>query len=157
METIFSPITSASRAGISVIRISGAEVRECLKSLGFKGEAQHQKISFHKIRDPKNAELIDEVLISYFKAPQSFTGEDVAEISIHASSFILKKILGILSEQKNCRLAEAGEFSKRAFLNGKLDLVQVEAIPDLIAAETEAQHRQALRQLDGGLGEIYKS
>jgi tRNA modification GTPase len=155
MQTIFAPITSPSRAGISVIRISGAEVRECLQTLGFKGAPQHQKISFQKILDPKNSQIIDETLISFFSAPASFTGEDVAEISIHASSFILKKILEILSAQKNCRLAEAGEFSKRAFLNGKLDLVQAEAIPDLIAAETESQHRQALQQLEGVLGTIY--
>lgn len=157
MLTIFAPITSPLRAGISVIRISGNETKKCLKSLGFKGEIRHQKTSFQKIFDPKSGELIDETLISFFCAPNSFTGEDVAEISIHASSFILKKVLKILSEQKNCRLAEAGEFSKRAFLNGKLDLIQVEAIPDLIAAETEAQHRQALKQLEGNLGEIYKN
>lgn len=156
-ETIFSPVTSSSRAGISVIRISGNQAKNCLEILGFKGEPQHQKVSLQKIYDPQNQQLIDEALVSFFKSPKSFTGEDVAEISIHASPFILKKILEILSSQKNCRLAEAGEFSKRAFLNGKLDLVQAEAIPDLIAAETEAQHRQALRQLEGGLGEIYKN
>ncbi len=155
MQTIFAPITSPSRAGISVIRISGGEVLECLQTLGFKGAPQHQKVSLQKILDPKNSQIIDEALISFFQAPRSFTGEDVAEISIHASSFILKKILEILSGQKNCRIAEAGEFSKRAFLNGKLDLVQAEAIPDLIAAETESQHRQALQQLEGALGTIY--
>ncbi len=157
MPTIFAPITSPIRAGISVIRISGSEVLQCLKTLGFKGTPTHQKILFQKIRDPKTSEIIDEVLISFFKSPKSFTGEDVAEISVHASPFIVKKVLEILSEVKNCRFAEAGEFSKRAFLNGKLDLVQAEAIPDLIAAETAAQHRQALQQLDGKLGEIYEN
>lgn len=156
MPTIFAPITSLTRAGISVIRISGPQTIECLKSLGFKGTPQHQKISFQKILDPKTTKIIDETLISFFENPQSFTGEDVAEISIHASPFISKKLLEILSEQKNCRLAEAGEFSKRAFLNGKMDLVQAEAIPDLIAAETAAQHKQALEQLEGKLGEIYE-
>jgi len=157
MFTIFAPITSPFRAGISVIRISGNETKKCLEILGFKGEPQHQKISFQKIFDPKTAELIDETLISFFRAPNSFTGEDVAEISIHASPFISKKILEILSSQENCRLAEAGEFSKRAFLNGKIDLVQAEAIPDLISAETESQHRQALKQLEGNLGKIYEN
>ena len=156
MSTIFAPITSQFHSGVSLIRISGPQVLQCLQSLGFKGEAQHQKISLQKIIDPKTGEKIDEALISFFKAPKSFTGEDVAEISIHASSFILKQILEILSAQKNCRLAQAGEFSKRAFFNGKLDLVQADAIPDLIAAETKSQHRQALRQLDGKLGEIYE-
>lgn len=157
MSTIFAPITSPAKAGISVIRISGPQTIECLHALGFKGEPQHQKISFHKIFDQKTSEKIDEVLISFFQAPQSFTGEDVAEISIHASPFIAQKIFRILSQIQNVRFAQAGEFSKRAFLNGKLDLVQAEAIPDLIAAETEAQHRQALRQLDGKLGEIYEN
>jgi len=94
--------------------------------------------------------------VSFFAAPKSFTGEDVAEISIHASPFIAKQIFEILGALENCRFAAAGEFSKRAFLNGKLDLVQAEAIPDLIAAETAAQHKQALQQLSGKLGEIYE-
>ncbi len=156
MSTIFAPITSPARAGISVIRISGPQVVNCLEILGFKGNPEHSKITFQKIRDPKTSEIIDEVLVSFFQSPKSFTGEDVAEISIHASPFIAKKIFEILSDQKNCRFAEAGEFSKRAFLNGKLDLVQAEAIPDLIAAETAAQHKQALRQLEGKLGAIYE-
>lgn len=156
MPTIFAPITSPARAGISVIRISGPQVVSCLQILGFKGNPEHSKITFQKIRDPKTSEIIDEVLVSFFQSPKSFTGEDVAEISIHASPFIAKKVFEILSDQKNCRFAEAGEFSKRAFLNGKLDLVQAEAIPDLIAAETAAQHKQALRQLEGKLGAIYE-
>ena len=156
MPTIFAPITAPLKAGISVIRISGTATIECLKILGFKGAPQHQKVSLQKIRDPKTSELIDEVLISFFQSPHSFTGEDVAEISIHASPFIARKVFAILLEQKNCRFAEAGEFSKRAFLNNKLDLVQAEAIPDLISAETAAQHRQALQQLEGSLGKIYE-
>ncbi len=157
MNTIFAPITSPIRAGISIVRISGSDVKKCLQDIGFKGQIQHQKVSFQNIFDPKTGEKIDEVLISFFQSPKSFTGEDVAEISLHASPFILKKLLNIFSEMPNCRLAEAGEFSKRAFLNGKMDLVQAEAIPDLIAAETAAQHKQALRQLEGKLGEIYEN
>ena len=156
MPTIFSTITSPIRSGVSVIRISGPNTFDCLKTLGFHKTPQHQKVSFCKITDPKTSEIIDETLISCFKLPHSFTGEDVAEISIHASPFITKKIFKILSSIENVRLAQAGEFSKRAFLNGKLDLVQAEAIPDLIAAETEAQHKQALKQLQGKLGDIYE-
>lgn len=156
MPTIFAPVTSSVRAGISVIRISGANTLKCLQILGFSGTPQHQKISFQKIRDPKTSKIIDEVLVSFFQSPKSFTGEDVAEISIHASPFITKKLFEILSNIEDVRLAEAGEFSKRAFLNGKLDLVQAEAIPDLIAAETATQHKQALRQLEGKLGKIYE-
>ncbi len=157
MHTIFAPITSSHLGAVSVIRISGTETSQCLKALGIKKEPAHQKISFHKISDPNNSELIDEVLVSFFKSPNSFTGEDVAEISIHASPFILKKVSSILTTQKNVRIAEAGEFSKRAFLNGKIDLVQAEAIPDLIASETESQHKQALKQLQGKLGQIYEN
>lgn len=156
MSTIFSNITAINGGSISTIRISGPKTAECLKSLGFKGEPTHQKTSFQKILDPKTKELIDESLVSFFKSPNSFTGEDVAEISLHASHFINRKIFEILSEIDEVRIAEAGEFSKRAFLNGKIDLVQAEAIPDLIACETEAQHKQALRQLAGKLGEIYE-
>ncbi len=157
MSTIFAPITSLHKSGISIIRISGPQTIEALQTLGFQGLPQHQKISFQKIRDPKTCEIIDECLISFFKSPNSFTGEDVAEISIHASSYILKKIFNILSEIENLRFAEAGEFSKRAFLNGKIDLTQAEAIPDLIASETASQHKQALQQLQGKLGNIYEN
>jgi tRNA modification GTPase len=157
MSTIFAAITSQFRAGIAVLRISGPQTVSCLKILGFKGLPQHQRISLQKIRDPKNSAIIDEALISFFAAPKSFTGEDIAEISVHASSFIIKKIFEILSEVKDTRLAQAGEFSRRAFLNGKIDLVQAEAIPDLIAAETEMQHKQALKQLEGQLGKIYEN
>jgi len=156
MTTIFSTITSNLSSAVCVIRISGPQTIFCLQNLGIKAAPEHQKISFYKIRDPRTSEIIDEVLVSFFKGPQSFTGEDVAEISIHASPFITKKIFQILGEIKGVRLAEAGEFSKRAFLNNKIDLVQAEAIPDLIASETEAQHKQALRQLQGELGKIYE-
>lgn len=156
MSTIFSNITAVVGGSVSTIRISGPQAVECLKKLGFKGEIKHRKASFQKILDPKNQEIIDESLVTFFKSPNSFTGEDVAEISLHASVFINKKIFEILSEIDGVRIAEAGEFSKRAFLNGKIDLVQAEAIPDLIASETEAQHKQALRQLAGELGKIYE-
>lgn len=157
MTTIFAPITSTSRAGVVVIRISGPQSIKCLEALGCFAELQSHKIFFHKLFDPTNQEIIDEALISFFQAPRSFTGEDVVEINIHASPYILKKITQILLEQKNVYYAQAGEFSKRAFMNGKIDLVQAEAIPDLIACETEMQHRQAIKQLNGELGKIYEN
>lgn len=157
MPTIFAPITSPSKAGVTVLRLSGSSVRECLQILGVKKIPCANEIRFSKIYDPQSGELIDDAVISFFQAPHSFTGEDVVEISIHASSFILKKLLSILADIENVRLAKPGEFSKIAFLNNKLDLVQAEAIPDLIASETEAQHKQALRQLQGELGEIYEN
>lgn len=157
MDTIFAPITSAFQNGISIIRISGDEVKNCLQKFGIKKSLNHREISWHKIYNPQNNQVLDECLIAFFQGPKSFTGQDIAEISIHGSPFILRKILEILSAQENCRIAENGEFSKRAFLNGKIDLVQAEAIVDLIACETESQHRQALQQLEGKLGKIYQN
>ena len=157
MTTIFAPITSAFRAGISVIRISGPETKKALELLGVTKKISHQKVIFSKIYHPKTNEILDEVLISFFENPHSFTGEDVAEISIHASPFILRTLLEILANFDNLRFAQAGEFSKRAFLNNKIDLTQAEAIPDLIACETEIQHKQALKQLEGNLGQIYEN
>jgi len=156
MKTIFAPITALGNAGIVVIRVSGPKTREILAKLQIKGQISHQKASLCKIYEPEGS-VLDEALITFFQNPNSFTGEDVAEISLHASPFIVNKLLAILGEIDDCRLAEAGEFSKRAFLNNKIDLVQAEAIPDLIAAETKAQHNQALKQLQGQLGGIYES
>jgi tRNA modification GTPase len=140
-----------------VIRISGSQTLECLAKIGVKNQPIPQKSFFHKIIFDDNNELIDEAIITFFKAPRSFTGEDVAEISIHSSQYILKRIFAKLLSLENVDLASAGEFSKRAFLNGKIDLVQAEAIPDLIASETEAQHKQAISQLSGNLGKIYEN
>ena len=157
MKTICATITSPLRSSITVIRISGAQTLECLAKIGVKNQPIPQKSFFHKIIFDDSNELIDEAIITFFKAPRSFTGEDVAEISIHSSQYILKRIFAKLLSLENVDLANAGEFSKRAFLNGKIDLVQAEAIPDLIASETEAQHKQAISQLSGNLGKIYEN
>ena len=156
MKTIFALITSVKNAGVAIFRISGSEVINCLKILGINKKPEHQKIFFHKIVDKENNQIIDQSLISYFKAPNSFTGEDVVELNIHSSPYIIKRITQILLNVENVKLADAGEFTKRAFLNGKIDLVQAEAIPDLIASETSLQHQQAFKQLDGKLGKIYE-
>jgi tRNA modification GTPase len=157
MKTICATITSPLRSSITVIRISGSQTLKCLEKIGVKNQPIPQQSFFHKIIFDNNNELIDEAIITFFKAPRSFTGEDVAEISIHSSQYILKKIFAKLLSLENVDLASAGEFSKRAFLNGKIDLVQAEAIPDLIASETEAQHKQAISQLSGNLGKIYEN
>ena len=108
-----------------------------------------------RFRDPDSGEDLDDGLALWFPAPHSVTGEDVAELQLHGSRGVLAAIMAALSRM-GLRLAEPGEFTRRAFLNGKLDLTQAEAVADLAAAETEAQRRQALRQLDGRLGEIYR-
>jgi tRNA modification GTPase len=157
MDTIFAVVTAVQKAGVFIIRISGEKALECLIKLGIKKKLKHQTISFHKIFDPENGNLIDEVLVSFFQSPKSFTGEDIVEINCHGSYFILQKIFLILSEIEGVRIAEAGEFSRRAFLNNKIDLVQAEAIPDLIASESELQHQQSILQLQGQLGKVYES
>jgi tRNA modification GTPase len=108
-----------------------------------------------RLRDPDSGAAIDDAIALWFPAPHSVTGEDVAEFHIHGSRAVLSTLIATLS-QRGLRLAEPGEFTRRAFFNDKLDLLQAEAIADLTAAETEAQRRQALRQLDGGLGDIYR-
>ncbi len=155
MTTIFAPVTIINKSAISVIRISGPKTRQVLKIITKKDNFDHQKISVYKIYDPKNNQLIDQALISFFQAPNSYTGEDVAELNLHGSIFIVKSIMKILAKIPGLRIAEPGEFSKIAFLNNKLDLVQAEAIVDLIESSTALQHRQALRQLQGDLSKIY--
>jgi len=108
-----------------------------------------------RLRDPENDEEIDDGIALWFPGPNSVTGEDVAELQVHGSRAVVAALIAALS-RLGLRLAEPGEFARRAFFNGKLDLVQAEAIADLVAAETEAQRRQALRQLDGELGAIYR-
>jgi tRNA modification GTPase len=108
-----------------------------------------------RLVDPHSAEVLDEGLILWFPAPRSATGEDVAELHLHGSRAVLAAVMQALA-RLGLRLAEPGEFTRRAFLNGKLDLLQAEAVADLAAAETEAQRRQAMRQLGGELGEVYR-
>lgn len=108
-----------------------------------------------RLRDPESGARVDDGVALWFPAPRSVTGEDVAELQVHGSRAVLGALIEILRRQ-GLRLAEPGEFTRRAFFNHKVDLVQAEAVADLIAAETEAQRRQALRQLDGELGAVYR-
>ena len=108
-----------------------------------------------RLRDPDSGETLDDGLALWLPGPRSVTGEDVAELHLHGSRAVLAAVMAAL-RRRGLRLAEPGEFTRRAFLNGKLDLVQAEAVADLAAAETEAQRRQALRQLDGRLGVLYR-
>lgn len=156
METIFAPLTLKGLCSVYVLRISGNKVLNCLNALGIKKELVPQRSTLCKILD-KNGKLLDEALIVYFKSPNSFTGEDVAEISLHCSNYIISKVFSILLSVENVRFAERGEFSKRAFLNNKIDLMQAESIVDLINAETEIQHKMAIRQLEGKNSNFYNS
>lgn len=152
-QTIFAPITSTHSSAIAVIRISGPQTINCLQALGIKKNLKPKLVSLQKIVINQN--LIDEALVLFFACPHSFTGEDVAEISIHSSAFILQQITSCLLALTDTNLALPGEFSKQAFYNNKLDLAQAEAIVDLINSETATQHKQALQQMQGDLSNLY--
>lgn len=152
-DTICALSTPSGSGALGVIRISGPEAINIVHFLfdGRNLEIQKgQTLHFGKFVDDK--ELIDEVLVSLFKGPNSFTGEDTVEISCHGSSYILSRVLNALLN-RGARLAKPGEFTMRAFSNGKMDLAQAEAVADLIASESKAAHQLALNQMRGGFSE----
>ncbi len=148
--TIVALATPPGIGAIGVIRLSGKDAIEICSSV-FKGSDLHKAdgytVHFGKIF--KGAQIIDEVLVSLFKNPKSYTGEDVIEISCHGSPFILQEVTELLIEN-GARLAEPGEYTLRAFLNGKMDLSQAEAVADLIASDSRASHKLAMDQMRGG-------
>lgn len=156
MDTIFAPLTLKGNCSIYIIRISGKQVKECLKGLGINKILKHREATLCVLKDIDN-NPIDESLIIYFESPNSFTGEDVAELNLHCSNYIISKVTSILLSINGVRLAERGEFSKRAFLNGKIDLMQAESIADLINSETELQHKLAINQLQGKNSNFYNT
>ena len=135
--------------GISVLRISGNKSIELVNNLFSKNISKANGYSLHFGTISENNEVIDDVIVSLFKGPNSFTGEDTVEISCHGSQFIQNKILQLLIKN-GCRMALAGEFSQRAFYNGKMDLSQTEAVADLIHAQSESSHKMAMNQMKGG-------
>jgi tRNA modification GTPase len=155
--TIFAPATAPGRAGIAVIRISGPQCKSILRALvAAGGLPAPRQATFAALRDPGTGEVLDRGLVLWFPGPGSFTGEDVVELHCHGGGAVIGAFLTVLGDFDGCRLAEAGEFTRRAFQNGKMDLTQAEGLADLIAAETEAQRRQAQRQMAGELGRIYE-
>jgi tRNA modification GTPase len=153
-DTIFAPATAAGRAAIAILRLSGPESRRAVSVL--TGSIPPPRLARRaRFVDPATGERLDDGLVLWFPGPQSATGEDVAEFHVHGSRAVLAAVTQVL-RRLGLRLGEPGEFTRRAFLNGKLDLLQAEAIADLAAAETEAQRRQAIRQLDGELGTLYR-
>ncbi|HJV78917.1 MAG TPA: tRNA uridine-5-carboxymethylaminomethyl(34) synthesis GTPase MnmE [Paludibacter sp.] len=155
MSTITAISTAPGIGGIAVIRVSGKDtVKHCNAIFLSKRkdfsllQQEANTVSFGSIINRRN-EVIDEVLVTVFRTPHSFTGEDVVEISCHGSVFVQQQILQLLIEQ-GCVLAQPGEFTQRAFLNGKMDLSQAEAVADLIASTSAASHRMALNQMRGG-------
>ena len=147
-DTICAPATAPGGA-LGIIRISGPEALNAVSAISSSqlSQAPGRTIHYTHIIDSE-ASVIDEVMVSIFRAPQSYTGEDAAEISCHGSRYIMNKILGLLVEN-GCRMAHPGEFTQRAYLNGKMDLSQAEAVADLIASTNKATHDVALAQLRG--------
>ena len=154
-DTIFACATAPGRAGIAVIRISGPRATAALRALG-AAIPRARELRRASFRDPESGDLIDQGMAVLFPAPRSYTGEDVVELHLHGGRAVTDAILGVLGRNPGLRLANPGEFTRRAFENGKLDLTEAEAIADLVAAETAAQRRQALRQLSGELGRLYE-
>ena len=154
LDTIYAPATTPGRAAIAIVRMSGPDAGAALKSL--VGRLPPPRVARHvRLRDPASGDDLDDGIALWFPGPDSVTGEDVAELHLHGSRAAIAAVMAALAGL-GLRLAGPGEFTRRAFLNGKLDLTQAEAVADLTAAETEAQRRQALRQLDGHLGMLYR-
>lgn len=149
-------IATAQGGAISIIRISGRDAINITDKIFYAAGNKHtplaerpaNTITFGLIKNG-NDEIIDEVLVSIFRAPHSYTGEDSVEISCHGSSYILQQVMQLLINN-GCRAAGPGEYTQRAFLNGKMDLSQAEAVADLIAATSAATHRMAMNQMRGG-------
>src|SRR6185295_15233966 len=146
--TIFALSSGRPPAAIAVIRVSGPDARVALEQM--IGRVPPPRVaSFARVRDPASGAVIDEGLALWFPGPKSETGEDIAELQVHGGRAVIAAMLDVLGRLEGFRHAEAGEFTRRAFENGRMDLTAVEGLSDLVAAETEAQRRQALRQMQG--------
>ncbi len=157
MKTIFALTTGSKRAGVAVIRVSGDNALDTYKELTGKEESPKSRYAnFCNFYNPDTKILLDKGIAIYFKGPNSFTGEDVVEYHVHGGKAIIDAFIAVLAKQSNCRMADPGEFTRRAFENDKMDLTAAEAVADLIDAETEAQRMQALDQLDGRLANLYR-
>ena len=154
-DTIYALASGLGTAGVAVIRVSGPKVLTVLEKLC---TLKNPKPNYAYFRSIKSGDkTLDKGLILYFKAPHSFTGEDVAELQVHGGRGVIQAIMQALSEISGLRPAERGEYSRRSVINGKMDLTEAEGLLDLVHAETEEQRKQALAQLDGNLGQLYES
>lgn len=151
-DTISAISTAYGEGGIGIVRMSGSRSYEILSDIFDNiDKVENRKLTYGHIRDPRDGRTVDEVLVAYMKTPHTYTGEDVVEINCHGSMVALRKILDITLKE-GASLAEKGEFTKRAFLNGKIDLSQAEAVIDLIKASSSSGYDVALSQLDGSFG-----
>lgn len=153
MSTIYAPASGGCPAGVAVMRVSGPRCRVVLETM--VGPVPARRAALRSIRDRSGAE-IDRGLVLWFPGPASFTGEDTIEFQVHGSRAVLRALAATLGGFDGVRPAEAGEFTRRAFLSGRIDLTEAEGLADLLAAETEAQRRQALAQSEGALRRLYE-
>lgn len=162
-STICAPATGMG-GGVAMVRISGTNALEALQDIFTPAKRSEwnkkaitpRRVYFGKLTTPQG-DFLDEVLVTYFPGPHSYTGEDVIEIACHASEYVVRTLLEILITTQGCTMAAPGEFTKRAFLNRRLDLTEAEAVADLIASETKSQHAIAARQLKGALSKELNS
>lgn len=154
-ETIYALSSAPGRAGVAVLRISGSSAGHALKELTGKPLPPARQTAVRLLKNPRSGETLDSAMVIYFEGPASFTGEDVVELHCHGSWAVIDAVMHALSWIQNCRLAQPGEFTRRAFENGKMDLTAAEAVADLIDAETDAQRQQALAQMGGALSSLY--
>ena len=147
--TIYALSTGPGVSGVAIIRISGSEASKVIKMLTGTKIPDPRVASLRKINNINTSELLDEGIIIWFPGPESYTGEDMAEIHVHGGKAIVQAVQNEISKVENCRLAEPGEFTKLAFQNGKINLLKAESISDLISAETEIQRLQAVKMMKG--------
>ena len=147
--TIYALSTGPGISGVAIIRISGADASTAIKALTGKEVPRPRIATLRKINNTNTSELIDEGMIIWFPGPESYTGEDLAEIHVHGGKAVIEAVHNAISMVKNCRIAEPGEFTKLAFQNGKINLLKAESIADLISTETEIQRQQAIKIMEG--------
>jgi tRNA modification GTPase len=155
MDTIYALSSAAGRAGVAVIRLSGPNALAALRRIVVGKPLAPREARLRQLRHPLTGVALDRGVVLTFPAPRSFTGEDVVEFHIHGGRAVVRALLEALASCEGLRPAEPGEFTRRAFEHGKIDLTAAEGLADLVNAETDAQRRQALRQLAGDLGALY--
>lgn len=154
--TIFALATPYAKSGVAVVRVSGQGALAALQRLTGKQRWIPNQMQYSRISHPSSLIPIDQTLCVYFQSPKSFTGEDVVEIHSHGSLAVIRELLGALAGVEGLRPAERGEFARRAFMNGKMDMLEVEGLADLIDAETNTQKNQALKQMQGEMSGFYE-
>ena len=153
--TIYALSSGPGVSGVAIVRVSGQDTKKVIELLTNKAPIAPRVATLRKINKINTSELIDEGIVLWFPGPESYTGEDMAEFHIHGSKAVVEVLQASISEIKNCRLAEPGEFTKLAFQNGKINLLKAESIADLISSETEIQRKQAIKIMSGKSAEKF--